>query len=217
MAWSRVSRRGGARPLAGRAAHIRHRGAGLSALGDLLSRFGQYSWCGHHLHSDDAPHAGHDQRDARPVRTQGSAMAERSATGTAVHCLCRCVERRRACHGHLHGGHRLHTAGFLRGLDHRRCDRHAELLEHHTAARATGDCHRGAAQSHWWAALFRSHLGDDQGRTGFTSDVLASVVYKRYQAGFYGLSTAGNVVLFVLVGCIAIPLSIFLNRREVNE
>jgi raffinose/stachyose/melibiose transport system permease protein len=55
-----------------------------------------------------------------------------------------------------------------------------------------------------------------KGGPGFTSDVLASVVYKQYQAGFYGLSTAGNVVLFVLVGCIAVPLSIFLNRREIN-
>ena len=54
-----------------------------------------------------------------------------------------------------------------------------------------------------------------KGGPGFTSDVLASVVYKQYQAGFYGLSTAGNVVLFVLVGLIAVPLSIFFNRREI--
>ncbi len=38
-----------------------------------------------------------------------------------------------------------------------------------------------------------------RGGPGFTSDVIASVIYKQYQAGFYGLSTAGNVVLFVLV------------------
>ena len=36
-----------------------------------------------------------------------------------------------------------------------------------------------------------------RGGPGFTSDVIASVIYKQYQAGFYGLSTAGNVVLFV--------------------
>ena len=35
-----------------------------------------------------------------------------------------------------------------------------------------------------------------RGGPGFTSDVIASVIYKQYQAGFYGLSTAGNVVLF---------------------
>ena len=31
------------------------------------------------------------------------------------------------------------------------------------------------------------------GGPGFASDVIASVIYKQYQAGFYGLSTAGNV------------------------
>ena len=36
-----------------------------------------------------------------------------------------------------------------------------------------------------------------RGGPGFTSDVIASVIYKQYQAGFYGLSTAGNVVLFL--------------------
>ena len=55
-----------------------------------------------------------------------------------------------------------------------------------------------------------------RGGPGFTSDVLASVVYKQYQAGFYGLSTAGNVVLFLLVALIAIPLNFFLTRREVE-
>src|SRR3954449_4534623 len=44
------------------------------------------------------------------------------------------------------------------------------------------------------------------GGPGFTSDVIASVIYKQYQAGFYGLSTAGNVVLFLLVMIIILPL-----------
>ncbi len=56
-----------------------------------------------------------------------------------------------------------------------------------------------------------------RGGPGFTSDVIASVIYKQYQAGFYGLSTAGNVVLLVLVALIIIPLSSFLNRRVVQE
>ena len=55
-----------------------------------------------------------------------------------------------------------------------------------------------------------------QGGPGFTSDVIASLIYKEYQAGFYGLSTAGNVVLFVLVAVIMLPLSWVLNRREVS-
>lgn len=53
-----------------------------------------------------------------------------------------------------------------------------------------------------------------RGGPGFTSDVLASVIYKQYQAGFYGLSTAGNVMLFILVAIIIVPVSIFLNRQE---
>jgi raffinose/stachyose/melibiose transport system permease protein len=55
-----------------------------------------------------------------------------------------------------------------------------------------------------------------RGGPGFTSDVIASVIYKQYQAGFYGLSTAGNVVLFLVVTAIVLPLSRFLNRREVS-
>lgn len=46
-----------------------------------------------------------------------------------------------------------------------------------------------------------------QGGPGFASDVIASVVYKQYQAGFYGLSTAGNVILFIVVTAIIYPLS----------
>ncbi|HEY8596174.1 MAG TPA: sugar ABC transporter permease [Devosiaceae bacterium] len=52
-----------------------------------------------------------------------------------------------------------------------------------------------------------------RGGPGFSSDVMASVVYKQYQAGYYGLSTAGNVVLFILIALLAVPLSWFLNRR----
>ncbi|MDH2443141.1 sugar ABC transporter permease [Amnibacterium sp. CER49] len=54
------------------------------------------------------------------------------------------------------------------------------------------------------------------GGPGFTSDVIASVIYKEYQAGFYGLSTAGNVVLFLVVTVIMVPISYFLNRKEVE-
>jgi raffinose/stachyose/melibiose transport system permease protein len=55
-----------------------------------------------------------------------------------------------------------------------------------------------------------------RGGPGFTTDVIASVIYKQYQAGFYGLSTAGNVVLFILVTAIIVPLSWLLNRGEVE-
>ena len=55
-----------------------------------------------------------------------------------------------------------------------------------------------------------------KGGPGFASDVLASVIYKQYQAGFYGLATAGNVILFLLIAIIILPLTFWFNRREVE-
>ncbi|HEY5785149.1 MAG TPA: sugar ABC transporter permease [Microlunatus sp.] len=54
------------------------------------------------------------------------------------------------------------------------------------------------------------------GGPGFASDVIGSLIYKQYQAGFYGLSTAGNVILFIVVTAIILPVQWFLNRREAN-
>ena len=52
------------------------------------------------------------------------------------------------------------------------------------------------------------------GGPGFATDVMASVIYKQYAYGFYGLSTAGNVIMLILISCIAFPLQHFLNKRE---
>lgn len=54
------------------------------------------------------------------------------------------------------------------------------------------------------------------GGPGFASDVLTSVIFKQYQAGFYGLSSAGNVVLFIVLMLIAFPMQRFFNRRELE-
>lgn len=56
-----------------------------------------------------------------------------------------------------------------------------------------------------------------RGGPGFTSDVIASVIFKQYQAGFYGLSSAGNVVLFLVVTAIIVPIFWALNRKEVER
>ncbi len=56
-----------------------------------------------------------------------------------------------------------------------------------------------------------------RGGPGFSSDVLASVIYKQYQAGFYGLSTAGNVILFLMIAVIVVPLTMYFNKREVEQ
>ena len=55
-----------------------------------------------------------------------------------------------------------------------------------------------------------------QGGPGFASEVLTSVIFKQYGAGFYGLSTAGNVVLFLMVSVVAYPMMQFFNRREIE-
>jgi raffinose/stachyose/melibiose transport system permease protein len=55
-----------------------------------------------------------------------------------------------------------------------------------------------------------------RGGPGFSTDLIASIIYKQYQAGFYGLATAGNVILFIGISVLAFPLYMFLNRREVE-
>ncbi len=55
-----------------------------------------------------------------------------------------------------------------------------------------------------------------KGGPGFASDLIASIIYKQYQAGFYGLATAGNVILFISVSLLAFPLYMFLTRNEVD-
>ncbi|HHV99349.1 MAG TPA: sugar ABC transporter permease [Clostridiaceae bacterium] len=55
-----------------------------------------------------------------------------------------------------------------------------------------------------------------KGGPGFATDLIASIIYKQYQAGFYGLSTAGNVILFLGVSILAFPLYKYLSRSEVD-
>ncbi len=53
-----------------------------------------------------------------------------------------------------------------------------------------------------------------KGGPGFATDTLASIVYKQFAGGYYGLSTAGNVIMFFLIALIAFPLYKFLISRE---
>ncbi len=55
-----------------------------------------------------------------------------------------------------------------------------------------------------------------KGGPGFTTDLIASIIYKQYTGGFYGLATAGNVILFVVVSILTLPLYRFLTRHEVD-
>ncbi len=55
-----------------------------------------------------------------------------------------------------------------------------------------------------------------RGGPGFSTDVIASTIYKQYQAGFYGLATAGNVILFIGVTLLVFPMMRFFNRHEIE-
>lgn len=55
-----------------------------------------------------------------------------------------------------------------------------------------------------------------KGGPGFTTDLIGSIIYKQYQGGFYGLATAGNVILFFMVALIIMPLYKFLTKKEVS-
>ncbi len=52
------------------------------------------------------------------------------------------------------------------------------------------------------------------GGPGFVTDVMSSIIYKKYAAGYYGLSTAGNVILFIIIAILAFPLQRFLQGKE---
>ncbi len=53
-----------------------------------------------------------------------------------------------------------------------------------------------------------------KGGPGFSTDVVASIVYKQYANGYYGLSIAGNVIMFFMISILAFPLYKFLLSRE---
>lgn len=55
------------------------------------------------------------------------------------------------------------------------------------------------------------------GGPGFATDVMASIVYKQYVAGYYGLSTAGSVLMLILIAVLVFPLQTFLYRWEEKQ
>lgn len=54
------------------------------------------------------------------------------------------------------------------------------------------------------------------GGPGFATEVVASAVYKQYASGYYGLSTAGNIIMFLMIAVLAFPLQKLLLSREVD-
>ena len=54
------------------------------------------------------------------------------------------------------------------------------------------------------------------GGPGYASETFNTVVFKKFSQGFFGLSTAEGLLLFVLVMIIALPLNHYLLKKEVN-
>ena len=54
------------------------------------------------------------------------------------------------------------------------------------------------------------------GGPGFATEVMASTIYSQFAAGFWGMSTAGNVIMLVMIGVMVFPLQKFLLSKEVN-
>ena len=55
-----------------------------------------------------------------------------------------------------------------------------------------------------------------KGGPGFYTDLLASVIYKQYCAGYYGLATLGNVLMLLLICALAYPLYFYITRKVVD-
>jgi len=55
------------------------------------------------------------------------------------------------------------------------------------------------------------------GGPGFISDVVASINYKQYMSGYYGLATAGNVILYLFITILVFPLSRFMSKKETDR
>lgn len=54
------------------------------------------------------------------------------------------------------------------------------------------------------------------GGPGFATELMTTVTYRMFASGLYGLSTVGNVVLFLIIMAIAFPLYGYLGKKEVE-
>jgi len=55
-----------------------------------------------------------------------------------------------------------------------------------------------------------------KGGPGFSTHTMSYVIYKLYTNSLYGLSTAGNVIMFIFIAVLAFPLYKFITRTEVE-
>lgn len=55
-----------------------------------------------------------------------------------------------------------------------------------------------------------------EGGPGYSTEILGTVTYKLFARGNYGIATAGNVVMFVIICLIVFPLNSYVSKKAVN-
>lgn len=64
--------------------------------------------------------------------------------------------------------------------------------------------------------VFEIIMVSTNGGPGSASEVLSSIIYKNFSFGYFGLSTAGGLMLFIIVSCIAVPLNWYVSKKGVE-
>ncbi len=54
-----------------------------------------------------------------------------------------------------------------------------------------------------------------EGGPGYSTEILGTVTYKLFARGNYGIATAGNVVMFIIICAIAFPVNSYISKKEV--
>ena len=55
-----------------------------------------------------------------------------------------------------------------------------------------------------------------EGGPGYSTEILGTVVYKLFARGNYGIATAGNVIMFILICAIIFPLNHYISKKVVE-
>ena len=179
--------------------------ADAHALDHLLPGAGQHGRGGHHVRGAHAPVARADQYDPRRGGHRWAGLAHRPEHRAAVGRVRRHLEGRRHRARHLHR---------------RASSRSPRSTTTPLAWRAAAWVHFRhvivpLSRNATFTVILLSFIGGlrtfdliwtmTRGGPGFTTDVITSTIYKQYQAGFYGLATAGNVILFIAVMLLVVP------------
>ena len=183
----------------------------------LLPGARQHRRRGHHVRRADAP----VERAHQPARSRRSASTgPRWLTDPSLALLSVAFVDVWKGVGHrardLHRGDPVDPRGVLRGRP-ARGRRLGQVPARDPAAQPERDVHGDPAVVHRRAADVRPDLDDDPRRARVsprTSSRRRSTSSTR--PGFYGLATAGNVILFIAVTLIVFPMMRFFNRHEIE-